>query len=580
MKKHYLLLTILTACFTYTATAQDWQWIKAGGSSSSSLSATTPEGTLDIGTDAQRNVYILSRLADGNSTTIEGNPIPYYGDYVGNADHIISKYSCDGTYQWSRVIGGGGTENIDALAVDPSGNVYVAGNFGGCNGSTGYPNQVHDVVLNNEPGNCTLLFIAKFDTNGNTVWVKEPQAPTTGSSAGADTRSFNFVLTDTGEIHWLLFLPPGSYADGAFINTQPGSNFFIFKYDLQGNFIEAVPLTIAVNDNGYKTNLKMYRNPYSGNYVLSSTKSTDPATISFDNGTPLTSGALIAGFDTTGQFLWVRENTWQQQGTIFFHGIDFDVNNDMYIGFKMVGYNMDNFLGVSTSDSGILGFVLKANSDASSVYWSTHHDRTPSNLGDLILYNGDLYTTFWATDLLTWGNVSDQITSSVADNPNVVLAKLDATTGNCLMVDHINGTPGNYDNGWALEIDTAGDLLVGGYIGYDMYDANGGATYSNGGYSDYFIAKYAMQACQPLKTTTVIDAGIEVYPNPAQDALHITTQEALTYSITTLEGKQLATGTITTTNPTIAVAHYPTGIYLVTFTKPNGATHTTKLVKE
>ncbi|ESU26560.1 hypothetical protein FLJC2902T_25310 [Flavobacterium limnosediminis JC2902] len=37
---------------------------------------------------------------------IDGNPKTNYGDSSSKTDFALSSFSCDGTYRWSKIIGG------------------------------------------------------------------------------------------------------------------------------------------------------------------------------------------------------------------------------------------------------------------------------------------------------------------------------------------------------------------------------------------------------------------------------------------------------------------------------------------
>ena len=49
----------------------------------------------------------------------------------GVEDVFVAKYSQAGALQWARRFGGTTQDNPGGIAVDASGNVYVAGGFGG-----------------------------------------------------------------------------------------------------------------------------------------------------------------------------------------------------------------------------------------------------------------------------------------------------------------------------------------------------------------------------------------------------------------------------------------------------------------
>lgn len=96
------------------------QWaVKAAGS-----------GTFDKGTsikvDATGNVYITGTFTN---TAIFGNTSSTSVTSAGADDIFIAKYNNLGVVQWVQRAGGTGLDGANALALDPSGNIYITGFF-------------------------------------------------------------------------------------------------------------------------------------------------------------------------------------------------------------------------------------------------------------------------------------------------------------------------------------------------------------------------------------------------------------------------------------------------------------------
>jgi hypothetical protein len=82
---------------------------------------------------------------------------------AGGDDIFVAKFGPDGSHQWSKRFGGGSDQNVNAVAVDPSGNVIITGDFystvdfgGGALTSTGRRD----------------IFVAKFGPDGAHLWSK------------------------------------------------------------------------------------------------------------------------------------------------------------------------------------------------------------------------------------------------------------------------------------------------------------------------------------------------------------------------------------------------------------------------
>ena len=109
MKKQ--LHTILLLLLALSSHSQTWQWGKRGGSTDnlSNTGGNRIEEVIDIVTDSQKNIYVLAPVGQ-TLLNIDGNPKTNYGDSSSKTDFTLSSFSCDGTYRWSKIIGGGGVK--------------------------------------------------------------------------------------------------------------------------------------------------------------------------------------------------------------------------------------------------------------------------------------------------------------------------------------------------------------------------------------------------------------------------------------------------------------------------------------
>jgi hypothetical protein len=134
---------------------QTWQNAKAWGS-------TSYEKVTGVATDANCNVFVTGSTS-GAMNTIGSNPL--------GSDAFITKFSRAGTLLWTVQAGGDGEDYSNAIAVDSSGNVLIAGY------STG---DVNGVV--NQGGRDA--FVMKYDTNGTSSGRTWAASVATTSSTG------------------------------------------------------------------------------------------------------------------------------------------------------------------------------------------------------------------------------------------------------------------------------------------------------------------------------------------------------------------------------------------------------------
>ncbi len=147
---------------------------------------------------------------------------------------FLIKYSEDLKYQW--IIPFESSGDVDAVTVheiefDDSGNIYMAGRF------------VNDLYI----GGDTLtgyydLFLAKYDKNGNFLWINSDG----NDEAGHEERADNLTINNDGFIYVSGDIRLPVYFDSIYIGYDPESIYggistviFLAKYDNKGNVLWA-----------------------------------------------------------------------------------------------------------------------------------------------------------------------------------------------------------------------------------------------------------------------------------------------------------------------------------------------------
>ena len=527
MKRILLLLVLCLG--TLTLQGQGFQWLQNGGGtvSISGSNYYRQEQVIDIATDSQRNVYVVSVVSMLNAQ-LGTVPVTTFEQDPNDTDFVIASYSCDGTYRWHKVFGSGGDDFPAGIEVDSQDNVYVVGYLKECRAANqpyyAIPqigdNSGIDYTSTNSPTACQRAFMAKFNSNGVFQWIHYTHAPL--ASVDPSLHPFmvrNFYMVND-VIHWILWIPPGTYENGAFSNTNTNLPFlfYVLQYDTSGNFISATPFDLQLS-NYTSCEMRWYRNPYNGYYYAIHANNNNSITMTANNGsTSMTPGpSKIICFNALGQYQWHTEST----GVVLeLSDVDFDVNNNVYLSGRTNNFAPGSFLGwdISNLPFGAVGFVMKCNPTVTSYDWVSHYDPP----GGQLLYSSMKYTPtaiYFAGQMVSspfvWGNQS--ITGPGTNNGfDPLLARLDPATGACTSLHRIVGNNGSNDTFTAMEFDNAGDLILGGRMGYALTDSNNVTHYAVGGNTDFFVTKFASQACQSLGTTLFEDTQIRLYPNPSK----------------------------------------------------------------
>jgi hypothetical protein len=112
-----------------------------------------------VAVDAAGNVYLAGYF--NGTVDFGGSPVTSAGD----ADIFVAKYSSSGVHVWSKRFGGTGLDNATAIALDASGNIFVAGSFAG--GSLMKLSSQGDLLWTKGPA-CGFASVA-VDSQGNVI---------------------------------------------------------------------------------------------------------------------------------------------------------------------------------------------------------------------------------------------------------------------------------------------------------------------------------------------------------------------------------------------------------------------------
>jgi len=209
-------------------------WIKQMGGSSAYAYRTS------IAVDSNNNLYVTDYFAGTvnlNDTTLIAN---------GNIDFYLSKYDPNGKFLWARQYFDVFNIQSHALTIDENNNLYITGSF---RGTLLYLN---DTVLT--PYGNDDIFVAKFDSEGNFVWI---------IGAGG-------VASDTGlDITWNN---NNVYITGWYTGIATFGDIILPSYGIYNNrniFIARIKdNTVEINQFYDDPTISIYPNPSNGIFYL------------------------------------------------------------------------------------------------------------------------------------------------------------------------------------------------------------------------------------------------------------------------------------------------------------------------
>jgi hypothetical protein len=122
-----------------------------------------------ISTDTNGNVYRAGNL--GSALDLDPSSNTAIISSLGWTDFFISKYTSNGDYVWGKTIEGLNFNGVTMMNTDANGNTYVIGRFFGIVDFDPSSNTAN--LTSTSTTTARDAFIAKYDTDGNFIWVKK-----------------------------------------------------------------------------------------------------------------------------------------------------------------------------------------------------------------------------------------------------------------------------------------------------------------------------------------------------------------------------------------------------------------------
>ncbi len=418
-------------------------WVKGIGGSS------TDNGN-SIAVDSSGNTYMTGAFQG----TVDFDPGVGTAELTstGLADIFIAKYDPLGNYLWAKNIGGSNGDIANSIAVDSSGNTYIAGNF--------------QLTVDFDPGVGTAeltfagandIFIAKFDTSGNYLWAKNI------GSTGNETAN-NIAVDSSGN----------TYITGVFSNTvdfDPGAgtaeltstgltDIFIAKYDPLGNYLWAKNIGSTGNDQGTSIAVDSSGNTYTTG-VFTNTVDFDPGVGTAELTSAGGNDIFIAKYDPLGNYLWAKNigGSGSDRG----RSIAVDSSGNTYItGTFSLTVDFDPSAGTAelTSAGSNNTFITKLDTNGNYV-WAKSISSSNDNAGNSIVVDssGNIYMTGAFQGTADFDPGAGTVNLNSAAGNDIFIAKLDAS-GNYLWAKNIGGT--GSDQGTSIALDSSGNTYTTG----------------------------------------------------------------------------------------------------------------------
>ncbi|MFC2078137.1 SBBP repeat-containing protein, partial [Candidatus Bipolaricaulota bacterium] len=408
------------------------------------LGSSSSDNGNGIAVDASGNVYVT-----GTSGGTWGSPV---NAYSGDTEAFAAKLSSSGDLIWNTFLGSSDWDGGEGIAVDTSGNVYVAG----------YSKATWGSPVSAHAGTYADAFVAKLNNSGELQWntFLGSSQEDMGNAIAVDT-SGNIYVIGYSRATW-----------GSPVRAYSGSNdVFAAKLSSSGTLIWHTFLGSSTGDYGYGG----VAVDGSGNvYVTGDSYATWGSPVNAFSGA---SDAFVAKLNNSGELQW---NT-------FLGSSDYDGGADIAVdasgNVHVAGYSHADWGGtpVNVFSGDVDAFVAKLLTVDGTLTWHTFMGSSGEDKGRGIAADtgGNVYVSGYST--ATWGSP----VNAHAGYFDAFAAKLN--TSGALQWNAFLGSS-SYDEGNAIAVDGSGNVCV---TGDSSVSWGSPVNAYSGGVSDVFVAVLA-----------------------------------------------------------------------------------------
>ncbi|MBI2967951.1 MAG: SBBP repeat-containing protein, partial [Bacteroidetes bacterium] len=504
-----LIDTMLCESSSCSFTAPTYQWAENIGTANADYG-------YDITTDNLGNVYVTGRF----QSTADFDPGPGTANLtsVGTADMFFAKYDANGNYIWAKDVGqvGGSGSNpeVNSIAVDGSGNVYVEGYF---IGTPDFDPGVGTANLTSSAAGANYsVFFAKYDVNGNYLWANCVNPPLGNGSVFGNSMTIdaagNMYITGYFGVGTADFDPGPGIAN---LTTSGSRDVYIAKYDGNGNYLWVKGIggttlsdaiyagyghrSIALDDAG---------NIYITGYFY--------GTVDFDPGagvatrTANTSFADIyfAKYDNNGNYTWAA-SVFASSDNDYGYGIAVDGTGNVYITgyFSSAPADFDPGAGVANLSPAGAEDIFIAKYDAGGNYlWAKRVGGTFSDKAFSIAIDdsSNTYISGYFNGTVDFDPDAGTANLVSAGWEDIYFAKYNAG-GNYVWAAKVGGSSNDYGQSIVVDATPEINIYIAGYFSSapsDFDPDTGTANLNTIGSWDVYFAKYCQTTCCSVSALT------------------------------------------------------------------------------
>ncbi len=405
-----------------------------------------------IAVDASGNAYICGAASSGFPTTAGTFQPNYINPTSGNSDAFVTKVDAAGNLVYSTYLGE--SDVCLAVAVDPSGNAYVAGSQGS-NGSSHFPTTAGAFQTTTASG--AGGFVAKLNSDASQLIY--------GTYLGENAAETGIAVNNAGEAYVTGHTSPGfPTTPGAFQTTSNAQTAFVTKLSATGS--ELIFSTLLGGDSSggifpsFTQGTAIAIDSAGNSYLTGTTSAKDFPTTAGAVKTTLTSfeNAFVTKVDSSGTSLVYSTYLGGSSNDQGFD-ISVDCSGNAYVtgivqsdDFPTTPDAFQTNLNGHSNDA----FVTKVNSAGSGLDFSTYLGGYNAGFGIAANCDGDMYVTGGPTSCCFGGIPAYALRISFASSnqpPAAICRNVTATAGSeCLADASIDNSSFDPDSGDTITV--------------------------------------------------------------------------------------------------------------------------------
>ena len=550
MGKCFLFILLTLFSFKSYTQTQTCEWERCGIGNYAS-----GNGGKKIKVGTSGNIFVFGEFADDS---VSFGPFTIHKDGFGATGGIrnsfVVKYDQSGNVIFAKSLCAG---SISALGfdIDVDENFYVTGRFSSDSvrfGST----IVHNIGCQY----CHKMFLAKFDSSGNSLWVKS-------NSCTGVFYSRNVSTDGAGNVYCTAFCTGADSVtfDSVTINiNENNTNVILAKFDTDGN---PIWIKVATGD-GDNQVMDVAADLFGNVFITGRFTSADfifDSIIIHNNHPPgWWTDIFIAKYDSSGNVIWAKSEGGQSQNGDGGWSVTCGNSREVYLA----GYYSPN----TTFDTLVLdgyGTFLAAFATNGKLNWlkTIHGNNTCLPYGICTDVSGNIYITgYFNADSILLDSITIYNTPSAFANPpnSAYLAKYDRH-GNIEWAK--NGS--SESTGIGVCSDNFGNIFLTGSFSFDTLIFDSQILTVGNNFPTTFTTKFANTTGIEEKAT---NKNFILFPNPANFEFTITSTsqpQNTQLEIYSLLGKKLRSVELHKKNETINIESFPSGIYIIKVSNEN-----------